>query len=307
MSETVLEVKHLSLSFQTFSGRVQAVRDVNFSLHQGETLALVGESGCGKTTTGRMLVRLLEMTSGSVEFDGQSIAALRGRAELLRFRKNAQIIFQDPYASLDPRKKVCDIIAEGIDVHRMAKGRRDREEQVARLLSSVGLRPEHLLRYPHEFSGGQRQRIGNARALATRPRFVVCDEPSLRRLRRAHLRAGRLHSGADRQSPSRSQQKEQLTYLFIAHDLSLVKYISDRIAVMYRGRIVEMGDAEEIYSHPLHPYTRSLVSAIPLPDLQSERLHRRIPYVPDEERNDRTLREVGPGHFVYAAPDERYE
>ena len=299
MTETVLEVKHLSLSFQTFSGRVQAVRNVSFSLHQGETLALVGESGCGKTTTGRMLVRLLEMTSGSVEFDGQSIAALRGRAELLRFRKNAQIIFQDPYASLDPRKKVCDIIAEGIDVHRMAKGRRDREEQVARLLSSVGLRPEHLLRYPHEFSGGQRQRIGIARALATRPRFVVCDEP---------ISALDVSIQAQIVNLLRDlQQKEQLTYLFIAHDLSMVKYISDRIAVMYRGRIVEMGDAEEIYSHPLHPYTWSLVSAIPLPDPQSERLRRRIPYVPDEECNDRTLREVGPGHFVYAAPDERYE
>ena len=237
--QPLVEVSHLTHVYESAPKDARpAVNDISFTIREGETFGLVGESGCGKTTTGRMLVRLLGITSGSVKFDGQDVAHLKDRQALLRFRKNAQIIFQDPYASLDPRKKVRDIIAEGIDVHHMAKNRQDREEQVASLMQSVGLRPEHLSRYPHEFSGGQRQRIGIARALATQPRFVVCDEP---------ISALDVSIQAQVVNLLRElQRKQNLTYLFIAHDLSMVKYISDRIAVMHRGRIVEMGDAKEV-------------------------------------------------------------
>ena len=295
----LVEVSHLTHIYEHGNTQHPAVNDVSFSIREGETFGLVGESGCGKTTTGRMLVRLLDITSGSVVFDGQDITALKTRRDLLAFRKAAQIIFQDPYASLDPRKKVRDIIAEGVDIHHMAHSRQEREQIAAQMMAAVGLRPEHLGRYPHEFSGGQRQRIGIARALATQPRFVVCDEP---------ISALDVSIQAQIVNLLRDlQQRERLTYLFIAHDLSMVKYISDRIAVMYQGRIVEMGEAEEIYSHPLHPYTKSLVSAIPLPDPQRERLRRRIPYTPPAPRDDRKLRELGPGHFVDCALDEHFE
>ncbi len=291
----LLEVSHLTHIYG--EGMKPAVNDISFFIREGETFGLVGESGCGKTTTGRMLVRLLDITSGSVHFDGTDITKLRGRQEMLRFRKDAQIIFQDPYASLDPRKKVRDIIAEGIDVHKMAKSREERDERVALLMKRVGLRPEHLSRYPHEFSGGQRQRIGIARALATQPRFIVCDEP---------ISALDVSIQAQVVNLLRELQREhELTYLFIAHDLSMVKYISDRIAVMYRGQIVEMGDADEVYNDPLHPYTRSLISAIPLPDPRGERTRHRIPYTPMPDRPGRSLREIKPGHFVYCAEDEK--
>ncbi|MBQ9210992.1 MAG: ABC transporter ATP-binding protein [Clostridia bacterium] len=286
--KNLIEVKDLTHDYTGGRGR-PAVQRVSFAIREGETFGLVGESGCGKTTTGRMLVRLLEITSGSVRFDGQDITGLRGR-ELLDFRRQAQIIFQDPYASLDPRKKVRDIIAEGIDIHHLAQNRGDRETQVAQLLSSVGLRPEHLTRYPHEFSGGQRQRIGIARALATQPRFVVCDEP---------ISALDVSIQAQVVNLLKEEQRRRgLTYLFIAHDLSMVKYISDRIAVMYRGRIVETGPSDLVYGNPLHPYTRSLISAIPLPDPESERSRRRIPYDQPEAAEDAELQEVEPGHFV---------
>ena len=289
--QPLVEVSHLTHVYESAPKDARpAVNDISFTIREGETFGLVGESGCGKTTTGRMLVRLLDITSGSVKFDGQDVAHLKDRKALLHFRKNAQIIFQDPYASLDPRKKVRDIIAEGIDVHHMAKNRQDREEQVASLMQSVGLRPEHLSRYPHEFSGGQRQRIGIARALATQPRFVVCDEP---------ISALDVSIQAQVVNLLRDlQRKQNLTYLFIAHDLSMVKYISDRIAVMHRGRIVEMGDAKEVYENPLHPYTQSLISAIPLPDPRGERTRRRMAYTPINEESDESLREVKPGHFV---------
>ena len=292
--DVLVSVNRLSHEYPGSQGK-QAVDDVSFFIREGETFGLVGESGCGKTTTGRMLVRLLDITSGSVIFDGQDITKLQGQ-ELLSYRRQAQIIFQDPYASLDPRKKVRDIIAEGIDIHRLAKNRQDRDEQVARLMASVGLRPEHLTRYPHEFSGGQRQRIGIARALATHPRFVVCDEP---------ISALDVSIQAQVVNLLKKEQRERrLTYLFIAHDLSMVKYISDRIAVMYRGRIVEMGPAQAVYEHPMHPYTQSLISAIPLPDPETERTRRRIHYAMEENALQGSLREAEPGHFVLT-PQEK--
>ena len=284
----LVEIEHLTHRYA--AGAAPAVADVSFDIRQGETFGLVGESGCGKTTTGRMLVRLLGITSGPVRFDGQDISALRRRRELLAFRRQAQIIFQDPYASLDLRKKVTDIIAEGIDVHHLAENRRARNEQVAHLMESVGLRPDHANRYPHEFSGGQRQRIGIARALATQPRFIVCDEPIS--ALDVSVQAQVVNLLKD------EQQKRNLTYLFIAHDLSMVKYVSDRIGVMYRGRIVEMGDAQEVYAHPQHPYTQSLLSAIPEPDPDTERNRSRIPYEKREVAQDAAMVQVAPGHFV---------
>ena len=286
--QALVTVMNLTHEYPGSNGK-RAVDDISFAIREGETFGLVGESGCGKTTTGRMLVRLLEITSGSVLFDGRDITKLQGK-DLLSYRRQAQIIFQDPYASLDPRKKVRDIIAEGIDIHHLAKDKQDRDEQVSRLMASVGLRSEHLTRYPHEFSGGQRQRIGIARALATRPRFVVCDEP-----------ISALDVSIQAQVVNllkEEQRKRNLTYLFIAHDLSMVKYISDRIAVMYRGRIMEMGSAEAVYENPLHPYTQSLISAIPLPDPENERTRRRIPYKAKEEDLNGTLTEVEKDHFV---------
>ena len=289
MSEQALvSVSHLTHEYPG-SQRKRAVNDVSFFIRAGETFGLVGESGCGKTTTGRMLVRLLDITGGSVTFDGHDITKLQGK-ELLNYRRQAQIIFQDPYASLDPRKKVLDIIAEGIDIHHLAKDRKDRDQQVSRLMASVGLRPEHLTRYPHEFSGGQRQRIGIARALATQPRFIVCDEP---------ISALDVSIQAQVVNLLREEQrKRNLTYLFIAHDLSMVKYISDRIAVMYRGRIVETGPAQAVYDNPLHPYTQSLISAVPLPDPETERTRRRIPFQANEKDLTGDLTEAEKDHFV---------
>ncbi len=289
MSEQALvSVSHLTHEYPGSQGK-RAVNDVSFFIQAGETFGLVGESGCGKTTTGRMLVRLLDITGGSVTFDGHDITKLQGK-ELLNYRRQAQIIFQDPYASLDPRKKVRDIIAEGIDIHHLAKDRQERDEQVSRLMASVGLRPEHLTRYPHEFSGGQRQRIGIARALATQPRFIVCDEP---------ISALDVSIQAQVVNLLREEQrKRNLTYLFIAHDLSMVKYISDRIAVMYRGRIVETGPAQAVYDNPLHPYTQSLISAVPLPDPETERTRRRIPFQANEKDLTGDLTEAEKDHFV---------
>ena len=289
MSEQALvSVSHLTHEYPGSQGK-RAVNDLSFFIQAGETFGLVGESGCGKTTTGRMLVRLLDITGGSVSFDGHDITKLQGK-ELLNYRRQAQIIFQDPYASLDPRKKVRDIIAEGIDIHHLAKDRQERDEQVSRLMASVGLRPEHLTRYPHEFSGGQRQRIGIARALATQPRFIVCDEP---------ISALDVSIQAQVVNLLREEQrKRNLTYLFIAHDLSMVKYISDRIAVMYRGRIVETGPAQAVYDNPLHPYTQSLISAVPLPDPETERTRRRISFQANEKDLTGDLTEAEKDHFV---------
>ena len=286
----LVEVKHLKQYFGTKKNVVKAIDDISFDIVEGETFGLVGESGSGKSTTGRALLRLYQPTDGEILFEGKDIATLTKGKELLEFRKEAQMIFQDPYASLDSRMKVRDIIAEGIDIHHLASTKEERNQMVDELLETVGLNREHANRYPHEFSGGQRQRIGIARALALNPKFIVCDEA---------ISALDVSIQAQIVNLLKKLQKEKgLTYLFIAHDLSMVKYISDRIAVMYRGRIVEMGSAECVYTNPQHAYTKSLLSAIPLPDPREEKNRKRIVYAGEDFNEDATLQEVEPGHFV---------
>ena len=286
----LVEVKHLKQYFGTKKNLVKAIDDISFDIYEGETFGLVGESGSGKSTTGRALLRLYQPTDGEILFEGKNIATLTKGKELLEFRKEAQMIFQDPYASLDSRMKVRDIIAEGIDIHHLAATKEERNQMVDELLETVGLNREHANRYPHEFSGGQRQRIGIARALALNPKFIVCDEA---------ISALDVSIQAQIVNLLKKLQKEKgLTYLFIAHDLSMVKYISDRIAVMYRGRIVEMGSAECVYTNPQHAYTKSLLSAIPLPDPREEKNRKRIVYKGEDFDENATLQEVEPGHFV---------
>lgn len=286
----LVEVKHLKQYFGTKKNVVKAIDDISFDIVEGETFGLVGESGSGKSTTGRALLRLYQPTDGEILFEGKDIATLTKGKELLEFRKEAQMIFQDPYASLDSRMKVRDIIAEGIDIHHLASTKEERNQMVDELLETVGLNREHANRYPHEFSGGQRQRIGIARALALNPKFIVCDEA---------ISALDVSIQAQIVNLLKKLQKEKgLTYLFIAHDLSMVKYISDRIAVMYRGRIVEMGSAECVYTNPQHAYTKSLLSAIPLPDPREEKNRKRIVYKGEDFDENATLQEVEPGHFV---------
>ena len=286
----LVEVKHLKQYFGTKKNVVKAIDDISFDIYEGETFGLVGESGSGKSTTGRALLRLYQPTDGEILFEGKDIATLTKGKELLEFRKEAQMIFQDPYASLDSRMKVRDIIAEGIDIHHLAATKEERNQMVDKLLETVGLNREHANRYPHEFSGGQRQRIGIARALALNPKFIVCDEA---------ISALDVSIQSQIVNLLKKLQKEKgLTYLFIAHDLSMVKYISDRIAVMYRGRIVEMGYAECVYTNPQHAYTKSLLSAIPLPDPREEKNRKRIVYKGEDFDESATLQEVEPGHYV---------
>ena len=286
----LVEVKHLKQYFGTKKNVVKAIDDISFDIYEGETFGLVGESGSGKSTTGRALLRLYQPTDGEILFEGKDIATLTKGKELLEFRKEAQMIFQDPYASLDSRMKVRDIIAEGIDIHHLASTKEERNQMVDELLETVGLNREHANRYPHEFSGGQRQRIGIARALALNPKFIVCDEA---------ISALDVSIQAQIVNLLKKLQKEKgLTYLFIAHDLSMVKYISDRIVVMYRGRIVEMGSAECVYTNPQHAYTKSLLSAIPLPDPREEKNRKRIVYKGEDFNENATLQEVEPGHYV---------
>jgi oligopeptide transport system ATP-binding protein len=267
---TILEVRNLKKYFTVsadFFGRptsfLKAVDDVSFSIRRGETLGLVGESGCGKSTTGRTIIRLYEPTAGEVIFKGKQIT---GGAEK-ELRREMQMIFQDPYASLNPRMTVGDIIGEPLDIHGLAAGS-ERTERIVSLLKLVGLNPEHANRFPHEFSGGQRQRVGIARALAVNPSFIICDEP-----------ISALDVSIQAQVVNlleRLQQEFGLTYLFIAHDLAMVKYISSRVAVMYLGKIVELADSVELYAKPLHPYTQALLSAIPIPDPVVEEKRERI-------------------------------
>jgi oligopeptide transport system ATP-binding protein len=316
-NDSLLQVRELTKYFEIKRGffwgepaKVRAVDGVSFDLLRGETLGLVGESGCGKSTTGRLILRLIEATAGDVLFEGTSIFKA-GKSEMRALRQRMQIIFQDPYSSLNPRMTVEQIVGEGIVIHKLCKTRHERRERVADLLQKVGLSPEQMHRYPHEFSGGQRQRVGIARALAVNPKLIIADEPIS--ALDVSIQAQVINLLED------LQDQFNLTYLFIAHDLRVVEHISDRVAVMYLGKIVELADSQELYAKPMHPYTEALLSAIPIPDPTTKR--RRIilegdppsPINPPpgchfhtrcHKRFDRcdkdvpTLREVEPRHWV---------
>ena len=264
MAEHLLEVENLKMYFKKVNGvfrrktsYVKAVDNISFTIDKKETFGLVGESGCGKTTTGRALIRLYEPTGGTIRYDGEDITKLSAK-EFMPYRKKMQMIFQDPMASLNPRKKVEDIIGEGLDIHHLCKTQAERREKVEKILAKVGLAPEHAERYPHQFSGGQRQRVGIARALIMNPKLIIADE-CISALD-VSIQAQVVNLMKD------IQQETGTAYLFIAHDLSMVKYISDRIGVLHLGHLLETGTTEEIFEHPIHPYTRSLLSAIPLPN-----------------------------------------
>lgn len=297
----LLEIKNLKQYFNEGKhNEVRAIDDVSFDIYKGEVLGLVGESGCGKSTTGRTIIRLYNSTGGQVLFNGENVHGKKSRAKLKDFNRKMQMIFQDPYASLNPRLKVADIIAEGIDIHGLAVTKRERMERVYSLLETVGLNREHANRYPHEFSGGQRQRIGIARALAVEPEFIIADEP---------ISALDVSIQAQVVNLMKKLQKDKgLTYLFIAHDLSMVKYISDRIGVMYFGKLVELASAEELYKNPLHPYTKSLLSAIPLPDPIFERTRVRKTYDPEihqyKDGESLGFREISSDHYVLCSEKE---
>ncbi len=315
MTDILVEARHLKQYFpiaNNFFGEnkvVKAVDDVSFDIGKGETLGLVGESGCGKTTTGRTLLRLYEPTAGEIFYGGKNIT----HVNMLPYRRKMQIVFQDPYASLNPRMTVGDIVGEAIDIHKLARNRRERQERIYELLSLVGLNSEHANRYPHEFSGGQRQRVGIARALAVDPEFIVCDEPVS--ALDVSIQAQVINMFED------LQERMGLTYLFIAHNLSVVKHISRRIGVMYLGKLAELAESYELTAHSAHPYTRSLISAIPVADpavsrsmnrivLEGDipsplnppsgcRFRTRCPYA-DEicAAEEPAMREISPGHFA---------
>lgn len=316
MDKELISVSHLKQYFPVAGskGVVKAVDDVSFFIKKGETFGLVGESGCGKTTTGRSLLRLIEPTAGKIVYDGETIFdSEKGvRADMLPYRRKMQIVFQDPYASLDPRMTVGDIVGEAMDIHKLYSSREERYNKIIDLLNKVGLNSEHANRYPHEFSGGQRQRVGIARALAVNPEFIVCDEP---------VSALDVSIQAQVVNMFEDLQKDMgLTYLFIAHDLSVVNHISDRIGVMYLGHMVEMAESEELIFHSAHPYTKSLISAVPVADPKTARSSKRIilegdvpsplnppsgcafrtrcPYA-DEQCSQRMpeFREISAGHF----------
>lgn len=319
--DVLLEINNLRKYFAVKGGSifkkryVQAVESVSFSIYRGETLGLVGESGCGKTTLGRTIIRLYEPTSGRIVYDGTPIydSEQKIAVDMLPYRRKMQIIFQDPSASLDPRMTVGEIVGEALDIHKLCPGKQERRDRINSLLDEVGLNTEHANRFPHEFSGGQQQRIGIARALAVDPEFIVCDEPI---------------SALDVSIQSQVvnmledlQAEKHLTYLFIAHDISVVRHISNRIGVMYLGQMVELAESFELCSHPIHPYTQTLLSAVPLPDpvksrarqrilLEGDipspldppkgcRFHTRCPYATERCRSEQPeLKEYGTGHFA---------
>lgn len=311
--EALLEVQGLKKYFNLGRGNIlKAVNDVSFTIHKGETLGMVGESGCGKSTVGRTVLRLYEPTGGKTIYNGTNIYSLK-RKQMAAMRREMQMIFQDPYASLNPRLTISDIIGEAIDIHKLAASRAEKKKQIEDLLDLVGLNPDHATRYPHEFSGGQRQRIGIARALAVDPKLIICDEPIS--ALDVSIQAQVVNLLKDLQA------RLGLTYLFIAHDLSMVKHISDRVAVMYLGKMVELTDSDTLYNEPLHPYTQALMSAIPVPDPDIEAQKERIvlsgelpsPINPPSGCHFRTrcpvatercaaaipeFREVKPGHYV---------
>lgn len=306
----LIEVQGLKKYFDVGKGNVlKAVDNLNFYIREGETLGMVGESGCGKSTAGRTILRLYEPTAGSVKFNGTDIYKLSPK-KMKAMRRDMQMIFQDPYASLNPRFTVSDIIGEALDIHGMAGSRAERRKRVEELLDMVGLNSDHASRYPHEFSGGQRQRIGIARALAVNPKFIICDEPIS--ALDVSIQAQVVNLLKD------LQDRLGLTYLFIAHDLSMVKHISDRVAVMYLGKMVELADSEELYANPIHPYTKTLLSAIPIPDPDIEANKQRLRMEHDHTQGpitaakgedgtvqlneaDSELVEVSKGHWVSKA------
>ncbi|MGN0735928.1 MAG: ABC transporter ATP-binding protein [Anaerovoracaceae bacterium] len=309
--QPLIQLDSIQKYFKTDAGLLQAVNGVNLSIGKGETVGLVGESGCGKSTLGRCMARMYRPDGGNVLYKGKDIWSMN-RSEKLQFDKEVQMVFQDPYASLDPLFVVNDIVSEGLDIHKMYQGK-ERRKRVIELLEMVGLGEEHLNRFPHEFSGGQRQRIGIARALAVEPELIVCDEP---------ISALDVSIQAQVVNLLKSLQKEMgLSYLFITHDLSMVRQISDRIAVMYLGSIIELAPSEEIYDKNYHPYTKALLSAIPIADPKVEKERKRIimrgdvpspinlknecdfcsrcPYATEKCRQKRpTLREISPGHYA---------
>lgn len=267
MVEPLISARNIKKYFYVREGVLKAVDGLSFDIYPGETFGLVGESGCGKSTAGRTIIRLYEPTDGELIFNGRNIYGLSHR-EMQEVRKDFQMIFQDPYASLNPRMTVEDIVAEPLDIHRIYKSHLDRRNRVIELLELVGLNEEHANRFPHEFSGGQRQRIGIARALALNPKFIICDEPIS--ALDVSIQAQVVNLLKD------LQERFGLTYMFIAHDLSMVRYISDRVGVMYLGHMMELAPSEELYENPLHPYTKALLSAIPIPDPEIQRNRKRI-------------------------------
>jgi len=267
MTEPLISARNIKKYFDVAGGKLKAVDGISFDIYPRETFGLVGESGCGKSTAGRTIVRLYEPTEGELIFNGQNIYKL-SRKDMQEIRRDFQMIFQDPYASLNPRMTVEDIVAEPLDIHQVYKEKSERSDRVIELLRLVGLNDEHAMRFPHEFSGGQRQRIGIARALALNPKFIVCDEP-----------ISALDVSIQAQVVNLLKELQDglgLTYMFIAHDLSMVRYISDRVAVMYLGHMMELAESDELYSNPVHPYTKALLSAIPIPNPEIQRNKKRI-------------------------------
>ena len=309
--ERILKIRDLNISFKIEGKKVNAIRGVNLDLYKGETIAIVGESGSGKSTTGRSIIRLYKPTSGSIVFNGKEIGGKLDKATAKELHTKMQMIFQDPMACLNPRKKVIDIIGQGLDIHKSYSSIEERNEKIYEMLELVGLSREHASRYPHQFSGGQRQRIGIARSLALDPSFIICDEPVS--ALDVSIQSQIINLMKD------MQEEKNISYIFISHDLSVVKHISDRVGVMYLGSMMELADKNEIYSNPQHPYTRALIGAIPLPDptkrkemkvIQGEipsnvnipkgcKFNPRCPFAKDICREQEpATKEVKPNHFV---------